>query len=135
MTGAIEAHRAALRENGIVQSPAPIETVKTIDCPVNLRKDSLRILGSTNDPNSTDKDLGEVADESQLSVLCSLDIECESQLEVSVYRKKQIIRSRKMRISECGIGVSVLVDLAPSEDEVADMNDSKPNTWRWTKNG
>ena len=40
-----------------------------------------------------------------------------------------------MRISECGIGVSVLVDLAPSEDEVADMNDSKPNTWRWTKNG
>ena len=118
-----------------MQSPAPIETVKTIDCPVNLRKDSLRILGSTNDPNSTDKDLGEVADESQLSVLCSLDIECESQLEVSIYRKKQIIRSRKMRISECGIGVSVLVDLAPSEDEVADMNDSKPNTWRWTKNG
>jgi len=41
VTSAIEAHRQALREGGIVQPPAPTETLKSIHCPVNLKKESI----------------------------------------------------------------------------------------------
>lgn len=47
VTLAIEAHRQTLREGGIVQPPAPTESLTTIDCPVNLRKDSIRLLGTS----------------------------------------------------------------------------------------
>ena len=43
VTSAIEMHRQALREGGFVQPPAPTETIRTIRCPVNLRKDSVRL--------------------------------------------------------------------------------------------
>ena len=122
MTTAIEAHRQALREGGIVQPPAPTESLTTIECPVNLRKDSIRILGAEKSDvtsgSAHDKSMGEQAESSKLSILCNLDIQIESLLEVSLIRKGNRIRRRMVRINERGIGVSVLIDLAPSEAEI-----------------
>ena len=122
VTNAIEAHRQALRDGGFVQPPAPTETVETIECPVNLRKDSIRILGaSDNKSNNGDKSIEETLDECKLSILCSLDTEVESLLEVVVIRKKAQIRRRMIRINERGIGVSALVDLAPTQTELTQL--------------
>ena len=69
-----------------------------------------------------DKSMGEEADDSsRLSILCNLDIQIESLLEVSLIRKGSRIRRRMVRINEHGIGVSVLIDLAPSESEIEQM--------------
>ena len=80
-----------------------------------MRKESIRILGgSDNKSNNGDKSIEETLDECKLSILCSLDTEVESLLEVSVLRKGTHIRRRMIRINERGIGVSALVDLAPT---------------------
>ena len=87
VTTAIEAHRQALREGGIVQPPAPTESLTTIECPVNLRKDSIRIVGAESSSKTTsnlnnDKSLSGNDDDSSstLSILCNLDIQIESLL-------------------------------------------------------
>ena len=115
-----------MREGGVVQAPAPTESLTTIECPVNLRKDSIRILGSESQDLSRDKSLGEEAEDSKLSILCNLDIQIESILEVSLKRKGKLIRRRMVRVNERGIGVSVLVDLAPTEVEIKEIKRANP---------
>ena len=130
VTTAIEAHRQALREGGIVQPPAPTESLTTIECPVNLRKDSIRIVGAESSSDNDDKSIGgdEEDTSSTLSILCNLDIQIESLLEVNLIRKGNRIRRRIMRINQRGIGVSVLVDLAPSEAEIEQSQQKRTNT-------
>ena len=67
ITTAIEAHRQALREGGIVQPPAPTETIKTIHCPVNLRKETIKL----------------VSWRQRVQVECRLDLEMPSLVELS----------------------------------------------------
>ena len=47
-----------------------------------------------------------------------MDIQIESLLQVNLIRKGKRIRRRILRINQRGIGVSVLVDLAPSDAEL-----------------
>ena len=70
--------------------------------------------------------MGEEAEDSKLSILCNLDIQIESILEVSLKRKGKLIRRRMVRVNERGIGVSVLVDLAPTEVEIKEIKRSNP---------
>ena len=77
----------------------------TIDCPVNLRKDSIRLLGDKEKSNP--------------SILCNLDIQIESLLKVSLVRRGKAVFCKTIRINQQGIGVSVLVDLAPTETETS----------------
>ena len=43
ITSVIDAHRQVLREGGIVQAPAPTENAVAIECPINMRRDSIRV--------------------------------------------------------------------------------------------
>ena len=44
VTTVINNHREILRNGGIVQAPAPSQTVSTIACPVNLRKENFSLV-------------------------------------------------------------------------------------------
>ena len=61
-----------------MQAPATSETVQTIDCPVNLRKDSVRLEKRPN-----------------LVLECSLDVQMESVLRVKVMRDGKLVYHRR----------------------------------------
>ena len=74
VTEVIDAHRQALRDGGIVQAPAPTENAVTIECPVNLRKETIRITKRAEPAQGVYK------------VTCTLDIKTSSRLKVEVFR-------------------------------------------------
>ena len=61
--------------------------MQTIDCPVNLRKDSVRLERRPN-----------------LVLECSLDVEMESVLRVKVMRNGKLVYHRRKNVRETGIG-------------------------------
>ena len=72
--------------------------MQTIDCPVNLRKDSVRLERRPN-----------------LVLECSLDVEMESVLRVKVMRSGKLVYHRRKNVREIGIGQATVVDME-SED-------------------
>ena len=48
ITEMVEMYRETLREAGMPQAPAPTEKVEAIQCPVNIRKESLILSNKTN---------------------------------------------------------------------------------------
>ena len=72
ITEMVEMYRETLRESGLPQAPAPTEKVEAIQCPVNMRKESL-ILGS----------------EGKIS--CFVDIDVSALVVVRLKRKNEIL--------------------------------------------
>ena len=84
VTSAIEAHRSSLREQGIVQPPAPTETLKTVECPVNLRPSSIAILEREENQETPGC---QKRSSSSISLTCRVDVRFTASLAVTVLRE------------------------------------------------
>ena len=75
VTDVIDQHRQALRDGGIIQAPAPTEKAVTIEFPVNLKRDSVRLTKRVEPAEGVYK------------VTCSLDMQTPIYLQVKLFRK------------------------------------------------
>ena len=93
ITDMVEMYRETLREAGMPQPPAPTEKIEAIQCPVNIRKESLVLSSKTN------------------SIQCNIDIDVSAIIEIRLKRKDEILAHKSQEVQKVGIKQSLEIPL------------------------